>query len=442
MGCLLRLSFIIIIFFFFSFCLSSSPYDTITPDQQTTKVYSGPSTVGLVLFVVGLVILLIVLSIGVWWCFRCIQLRMTTTTTPPTDMEMSTSIEPGRTFTFQELEVATNSFGPENELGSGGFGVVYKGRLSNGTLVAVKRVHTAHNTPSHGLKEFEVELKFLIKIRHRNIVSFLGYCIHLEHRLLVLEYVPNGTLTQHLFPPNGNDSLLTWKQRVRIALDVALGLEYLHNGILMSAQFIHRDIQPNNILLDDQMRAKVANFGLVLITRKINPVYVSRFARTVGYTSPEYAKSGKVTTKLDVYAFGIILLELLTGRRAIDESVSRHKIHLGLWLQDPQEVIPVDTKIDQSDEKVRQSVIAVSDLAVQCINLDLDNRPEMQDVVHVLSKILDTLETAPHGDQSTTASTTDFFYDCPASDEITEEWEPEEAGTSRLITDTLYFSIS
>ncbi|KAK1432974.1 hypothetical protein QVD17_09877 [Tagetes erecta] len=148
---------------------------------------------------------------------------------------MSISIEPGHTFTFQELEVATNNSGSENELGSGGFAVVYKGRLSNGTLVAVKKVLTAHNTPSHGLKEFEVELKFLIKVRHGNLVSFLGYYIHLEHKLLVLEYVSNGTLTKHLFLSNGNDSLLTWNQRVRITLHVAQGLEYIHNNILMTA---------------------------------------------------------------------------------------------------------------------------------------------------------------------------------------------------------------
>ncbi|KAK1432975.1 hypothetical protein QVD17_09878 [Tagetes erecta] len=347
-----RLSFII----FFSSCLSrhDKSINTITPDQEITKIYSGPSTVGLELFV---------------------------------------------------IEVATNNFNPKNELGSGGFVIVYKGRLSNGTLVAVKRFNTAHNTPSNGMKEFEMKLKFLIKARHRNLVSFLGYCIHLEHKLLVLEYVPNGTLTQHLFLSTENDSLLTWNQMVRIVLDVAQGLDYLHNGILMTAQFIHRYIKPNNILLDDQMRAKVADFGLVLITRKINPVYVSKCAGTVGYTSPEYAECS-----------------------AIEESVSRHKVHLGLWLQVAQEVIPVDIKIDQSDEKVHQTVIAVSDLAVKCINLDMDKRPEMQDVVNGLSKILDTLDTAPHGDQSTTARTTEFFYDCPTSDEIIEEWELEEAG--------------
>lgn len=188
---------------------------------------------------------------------------------------------------IQVLRQVTNNFSEDNVLGRGGFGIVYKGELHDGTKIAVKRMESGA-VGTKGMNEFQAEIAVLTKVRHRHLVALLGSCINGNERLLVYEYMPQGTLTQHLFdwqeygyPP------LTWKQRITIALDVARGVEYLHS--LAQQSFIHRDLKPSNILLGDDMRAKVADFGLVRNAPDGKYSVETRLAGTFGYLAPEYA---------------------------------------------------------------------------------------------------------------------------------------------------------
>lgn len=185
------------------------------------------------------------------------------------------------------LQRVTNNFAERNVLGRGGFGVVYKGELEDGTLIAVKRMEAAV-VSNKGLNEFQSEIAVLTKVRHRHLVALLGYCAEGNERLLVYEYMPQGTLAQHLFDYKMlGIRPLDWTKRMIIALDVARGLEYLHG--LAHRSFIHRDLKPSNILLGDDLRAKVSDFGLVKLAPDGKFSVETRLAGTFGYLAPEYA---------------------------------------------------------------------------------------------------------------------------------------------------------
>lgn len=191
------------------------------------------------------------------------------------------------TFTIQALSSVTGNFSEQNILGRGGFGVVYRGELQDGTQVAVKRMEAAV-VSSQGLREFEAEVDLMTKAKHRHLVGLLGYCVDGMERLLVYEYLPQGNLGQHLFEyKDRSGKPLTWKTRLSIALDVARGLEYLHH--LAHRSFIHRDLKSSNILLTDDFRAKVSDFGLVRLAPEGKYSVVTKLAGTFGYLAPEYA---------------------------------------------------------------------------------------------------------------------------------------------------------
>lgn len=190
-------------------------------------------------------------------------------------------------FSIQALRSVTSNFSEQNILGRGGFGVVYRGELEDGTQVAVKRMEAAV-VSSKGLSEFESEIAVLTKVKHRHLVGLLGFCAEGMERLLVYEYMPQGNLGQHLFEYKDiSEKPLTWKMRLTIALDVARGLEYLHN--LAHRSFIHRDLKSSNILLTDDFRAKVSDFGLVKLAPEGKYSVETRLAGTFGYLAPEYA---------------------------------------------------------------------------------------------------------------------------------------------------------
>ncbi|KAI3928169.1 hypothetical protein MKW98_023770 [Papaver atlanticum] len=244
------------------------------------------------------------------------------------------------------LRRATNNFDENNFIGKGGFGNVYRGQLDDGTQIAVKRMKFSNN--NKGQREFEAEIAVLTVVRHTHLVALLGACIDGDERFLVYEYMPQGPLSRHLFEWEGNGgSSLTWKQRVSIALDVARGVDYMHSRAYKS--FIHRDLKPTNILLNDNMRAKVADFGLVRNVSDRNSVVETGFGGTLGYVAPETLKTvarlsyltswftvagfGSVTRKVDVYAFGAILMEIITGRKALDSTLADDERHLVPWFR-------------------------------------------------------------------------------------------------------------
>lgn len=292
---------------------------------------------------------------------------------------------------IQVLKSVTNNFSEENILGRGGFGTVYKGELHDGTKIAVKRMESGP-VGEKGQTEFMSEIAVLTKVRHRHLVALLGYCLDGNERLLVYEYMPQGSLSQHLF--HWRDlglKPLEWTRRLTIALDVARGVEYLHS--LAHQSFIHRDLKPSNILLGDDMRAKVSDFGLVRLAPEGKFSVETKLAGTFGYLAPEYAVTGRVTTKVDLYSFGVILMELITGRKALDDSQPEESLHLVTWfrrmyLNKDAFQKAVDPTID-IDEESLASINTVAELAGHCTGREPYQRPDMAYVVNVLSSLVE-----------------------------------------------------
>ncbi|KAL9272138.1 Receptor-like kinase TMK4-like protein [Drosera capensis] len=336
---------------------------------------------------------------------------------------------------IQVLRQVTNDFSEENILGRGGFAIVYKGELHDGTKIAVKRMEYAA-MGTKGMKEFQSEIAVLTKVRHRHLVALLGYCVNGNERLLVFEYMPQGTLGQHLFEWREHGYRpLTWKQRVTIALDVAKGVEYLHS--LAQSSFIHRDLKPSNILLGDDMRAKVADFGLVKNAPDGKQSMETRLAGTFGYLAPEYAATGRVTTKVDVYAFGVILMELISGRKALDETMPDEKSHLVTWFR--RVLISKDNfqkAIDDvlnPDEETYDSITRVAELAGYCTAREPHQRPDMGHAVNVLAPLVQQWKPTSHEDDEN--SGIDLHMSLP---QALQKWQANEAGTSTMFGDQSY----
>ncbi|GAB4859838.1 hypothetical protein Ancab_011318 [Ancistrocladus abbreviatus] len=307
-------------------------------------------------------------------------------------MANSHVIESGNlVISVQVLRKVTNNFAPENQLGRGGFGVVYKGELEDGTKIAVKRME-AGVISSKALDEFHAEIAVLSKVRHRHLVSLFGYSTEGNEKLLVYEYMPKGALSRHLFHwKNLNLEPLPWKKRLVIALDVARGMEYLHS--LAQQSFIHRDLKSSNILLDDEYRAKVSDFGLVKLAPDREKSVATRLAGTFGYLAPEYAVTGKITTKVDVFSFGVVLMELLTGRMALDEERPEESRYLVEWfwrIKSSKEALmaAIDPAVDVEEEAF-ESISAITDLAGHCTSRDPNHRPDMGHAVSVLASLVD-----------------------------------------------------
>ncbi|KAL7081772.1 hypothetical protein ACP275_14G059100 [Erythranthe tilingii] len=339
---------------------------------------------------------------------------------------------------IEVLQVATDSFSEDNILGRGGFGIVYKGQLHDGTEIAVKRMESSLISDK-GLHEFKAEIEVLTKVRHRSLVALHGFCENGNERLLVYEYMPKGCLGQHLFhwkemgiPP------LNWNQRVTVALDVARGVEYLHS--LAQQSFIHRDLKPSNILLGDDLRAKVSDFGLVRSAPDGNYSVETRLAGTFGYLAPEYAATGRVTTKVDVYAFGVVLMEIITGRKALDDSLPDEKSHLVTWfrrlLYDKEAVIADLDPVLRSamDEDSFKSIWKVAELSGHCTARESYQRPDMSHAVNVLSTLAEQWKPAPDDEDS-------FGQDLDMSlPQALQRWKANEDTSSTMSFNTNHSS--
>ncbi|XP_061340335.1 receptor protein kinase TMK1 [Gastrolobium bilobum] len=302
---------------------------------------------------------------------------------------------------IQVLRNVTDNFSEKNILGQGGFGTVYKGELHDGTKIAVKRMECGAIT-GKGATEFKSEIAVLTKVRHRHLVSLLGYCLDGNEKLLVYEYMPQGTLSRHLFNwLEEGLKPLEWNRRLTIALDVARAVEYLHS--LAHQSFIHRDLKPSNILLGDDMRAKVSDFGLVRLAPEGKASIETRIAGTFGYLAPEYAVTGRVTTKVDVFSFGVILMELISGRRALDETQPEDSMHLVTWFR--RMYINKDTfreAIDRTielNEETLASIHTVAELASHCCAREPYQRPDAGHAVNVLSSLVEQWKPSDHSSE-------------------------------------------
>ncbi|CAM8887993.1 unnamed protein product [Rhodiola kirilowii] len=301
--------------------------------------------------------------------------------------DLRVSVDKGlQVFTFKQLQSATGGLGKSNVIGHGGFGLVYRGVLNDGRKVAVKLMDQAGK---QGEEEFKVEVDLLSRIRSPYLLSLIGYCSDRNHKLLVYEFMANGGLQEHLYPISGSNAVyskLDWDTRLRIALDAAKGLEYLHEQL--SPPVIHRDFKSSNILLDKNFSAKVSDFGLAKLGSEKAGGHVStRVLGTQGYVAPEYALTGHLTTKSDIYSYGVVLLELLTGRVPVDMKRPPGEGVLVSWalprLTDREKVISIMDPILEGQYSPKE-VVQVAAIAAMCVQPEADYRPLMADVVQSL----------------------------------------------------------
>ncbi|KAI3987371.1 hypothetical protein MKX01_022013 [Papaver californicum] len=295
----------------------------------------------------------------------------------------------GRIFVIEELRNATDDFNPSRIIGKGGFGTVFKGMLPGGEIVAIKKSKLVDETQ---VDQFINEVVILSQINHRHIVKLLGCCLEAEVPLLVNEFVSNGTLSHHLHvQQEDGESLLSWKVRVRIASEIAGALAYLHADAHMP--IFHRDIKSTNILLDEKYKAKVADFGL---SRPI-PVDETHLTTVVqgtfGYLDPEYLHSSQFTDKSDVYSFGIVLVELLTGEKAISIVRNQEEKSLALYLVKSMKENRLFEILDSRvlDERDEDDILVVAKLARRCLKLNGKKRPTMKEVSHSLGGLHEKL---------------------------------------------------
>ncbi|XP_073134972.1 serine/threonine-protein kinase PBS1-like isoform X2 [Henckelia pumila] len=287
-------------------------------------------------------------------------------------------------FTFRELATATNSFRPECFLGEGGFGRVYKGRLSNGQVVAVKQLD---RNGLQGNREFLVEVLILSLLHDPNLVNLIGYCAEGEQRLLVYEFMPLGSLEDHLFDLPLDKEPLDWSTRMKIAAGAAKGLEYLHDKA--NPAVIYRDFKSSNILLGEGYFPKLSDFGLAKLGPTGDKSHVStRVMGTYGYCAPEYAMTGQLTVKSDVYSFGVVFLELISGRKAIDSNRPQGEQNLVSWARplfnDRRRFAKLADPKLEGKFPIRGLYQALA-VASMCIQEQAAGRPLIRDVVTALS---------------------------------------------------------
>ncbi|KAK1410565.1 hypothetical protein QVD17_37102 [Tagetes erecta] len=298
--------------------------------------------------------------------------------------EDSPELEGAINYNYKDLQLATNNFSQENVLGKGGFGEVFKAILEDQSIVAVKRIEVGYEKAKAKVKEeFENEVKLVSNVHHRNLLRLLGWSSEGSNLLLVLEYIPNGSLDRFLWGPRRGT--LNWKQRYGIIYGVARGLAHLHNEFHI--KIIHRDIKSSNILLDNDFQPKIADFGLARFQPEDKSHISTKFAGTLGYTAPEYALHGILSEKVDTYSFGIVILEIISGRRCTDTNSDEPSMdylleHAWKLYENKKQVKFIDETLDVS--KHEQHVMQIIEIALLCTQSPVSTRPTMSEVVSML----------------------------------------------------------
>ncbi|GLJ51901.1 hypothetical protein SUGI_1102560 [Cryptomeria japonica] len=323
----------------------------LVPFLPTGKSPSSPSSI--ILCVVGGVFLL-----GLLTCLLVFRKQIMRPSQKKADIEGATDLRGPEDFEFKILKKATNNFDQANKLGQGGFGEVFKGTLKNGKVVAVKKLTLGHS--ARAISEFESEVKLISNVHHRNLVRLLGCCRQGQERLLIYEYMPNSSLDRILF--GKNKRLLSWKERFNIILGTARGLAYLHEEFHVY-------------------------FGLVRLLPNDKSHVSTRVAGTIGYTAPEYASHGQLTEKADTYSFGVVVLEIVSGRKSIDLKQPPDMEYLLKWvwsLYENNKVLDVMESEKEMEGYSEEEVLRVINIALLCIQDSARHRPSMSEVVTML----------------------------------------------------------
>ncbi|CAH8390161.1 unnamed protein product [Eruca vesicaria subsp. sativa] len=396
--------------------------NNLTPPVTNNSTNSGFSTVAVVGVSIGLVLVLLSLIGVVVWCLKRRKKRASPigggyvmpspiVSSPRSDSTPSkthssaplvgnrssnrtffSQPEPGgfghskELFSYEELVKATNGFSDENLLGEGGFGCVYKGALPDGRVVAVKQLKIGGG---QGDREFKAEVETISRVHHRHLLSLVGYCISENRRLLIYDYVPNNNLYFHLHAAGTPG--LDWATRIKIAAGAARGLAYLHEDC--HPRIIHRDIKSSNILLDNNFHPLVSDFGLAKLALDSNTHITTRVMGTFGYMAPEYASSGKLTEKSDVFSFGVVLLELVTGRKPVDTSQPLGDESLVEWarpllshaIETEEFEALVDPKLGRN--YVGAEMFRMIEAAAACIRHSAAKRPRMSQIVRAFDSL-------------------------------------------------------
>ncbi|KAL8116963.1 cysteine-rich receptor-like protein kinase 2 [Apium graveolens] len=322
----------------------------------------------------GLVLLLLILSFFLWKRSRMSKKAGSG------NISGINNVQGPLIYSYRDLKAATKDFSSEYKVGEGGFGDVYKGIIKNGDIVAVKKLAI---TSTRVNTEFESEVRLISNVHHRNIIRLLGCSAKGPEKLLVYEYMENGSLDTFLY--GDKRGTLTWKQRVDIIMGTARGLTYIHEQFHVC--IIHRDIKSSNVLLDDDFQPKIADFGLARLLPNDQTHLSTRFAGTFGYTAPEYAIHGHLSEKVDTYAYGIMVLEIISGRRCSDmtneagtESLLQYAWKL---YENDMHWKLIDETLDPSEYEV-ENVKKITEIALKCTQSPVSVRPTMSEVLVLL----------------------------------------------------------
>ncbi|KAJ0809273.1 putative transferase, protein kinase RLK-Pelle-RLCK-VIIa-2 family [Helianthus annuus] len=308
-----------------------------------------------------------------------------------------------KSFSFSDLKLATRNFRPDSVLGEGGFGSVFKGWIDEhsfaaakpgtGVVIAVKKLN---QESFQGHREWLAEVNYLGQFSHPNLVQLIGYCLEDEQRLLVYEFMPRGSLENHLFRRGSYFQALSWSLRLKAALGAAKGLAFLHNA---KTKVIYRDFKTSNVLLDSNYNAKLSDFGLAKDGPTGDKSHVStRVMGTYGYAAPEYLATGHLTSKSDVYSFGVVLLEMLSGQRVVDKTRPPGKYSLVEWakpyLAHKRKIFRVlDNRLE--GQYTPEAAHGVASLSLRCLSVDPRFRPTMTEVVKELERLQDPKAARP-----------------------------------------------
>ncbi|XP_028788543.1 cysteine-rich receptor-like protein kinase 25 [Neltuma alba] len=357
----------------------SSP--VITPREPTPKGKTRIS-VAVVLAIVAPITTVLLLFLLLCWLGtrRASKKHILVPPAEENDVEIS-SVEHVQ-FDLETVRLATNNFSHENKLGEGGFGEVFKGSLPNGQDIAVKRLSLSSR---QGAEEFKNEVVLVANLQHRNLVRLLGFCLDGEEKILIYEFIPNKSLDHFLF----NDErkiMLNWPKRYKIIQGIARGILYLHEDSRL--RIIHRDLKASNILLDENLNAKIADFGMAKIFGADQTQgNTNRIVGTFGYMPPEYAMHGNLSVKVDVYSFGVLILEIISGQKSTSFQEPNYDEHLlnYAWRKwkdgTPLEVLDVSLRDSYNREEVRRCI----QIALTCVQEDPAQRPTMQTIVLMLN---------------------------------------------------------